>query len=204
MALANVLATQGKHVRGDGPLRSGRTGYGPIRRSAQCGLGMAFRPTEGSSTKRPIAFAARSDRSALALRSFRPGHAAVRSKTATSRRSVVSRMPCGTIPRWSKRISACRPSFDSWCVPDEAVAASRRALQSLPIRRRRSAQWALALQLQGESIAAIAAFRRAWSWTQSDAFGHSNLLYTLNFQPACDPAALFAEHLPGPDAMPNR
>jgi protein O-GlcNAc transferase len=78
--------------------------------------------------------------------------------------------------------------------PDEAVAASRRAIELAPQSAPAFAQWAMALQLQGESAAAIAAYRRAVELDPNDAFGHSNLLYALNFQPACDPAALFAEH----------
>src|SRR5262249_1920197 len=78
--------------------------------------------------------------------------------------------------------------------PDEAEAAATKAIEVAPRASMAVGNLATALQMQGELDGAIAAFRRCVELNPSEAGNHSNLIYTLNFHPAYDPAALLAEH----------
>lgn len=78
--------------------------------------------------------------------------------------------------------------------PDEAEVAARQAVALQPRSHMALGNLATALQMQGDMDGAIAAFRQAVAVNPDDYGNHSNLIYTLNFHPGYDAAALFAEH----------
>ena len=79
--------------------------------------------------------------------------------------------------------------------PDEAVAASRRAVEIDSGSPVAFGYLGNALQAQGDIAGAIAAYRRTLELYPAEAAVHSNLVYALNFDPSYDAPTIFAEHL---------
>ena len=78
--------------------------------------------------------------------------------------------------------------------PDEALAACRQALALKPDYPGALNNFGNALKDQGQLDAAVAAYRQALALAPNDARIHSNLLYTLHFDPACDAHTLADEN----------
>jgi predicted O-linked N-acetylglucosamine transferase (SPINDLY family) len=78
--------------------------------------------------------------------------------------------------------------------PIEAIAAYRQALGINPKDFQACNNLAGLLRSQGRTDEAIVAYRHAIQLQPASAAIHSNLLYTLNFDSASDPPAVFAEH----------
>ncbi len=77
--------------------------------------------------------------------------------------------------------------------PDEAAAHFREALRLKPDFSDAHSNLGNVYRDQMQAAEAIRCYRRALELAPSAAI-HSNLVYTLNFDPAYDPAAIFAEH----------
>ena len=78
--------------------------------------------------------------------------------------------------------------------PIEAIEAYRQALRVNPKDFQACNNLAGLLRSQGRADEAIVAYRHAIQLQPASAAIHSNLLYTLNFDPAFDPPTVFAEH----------
>lgn len=79
--------------------------------------------------------------------------------------------------------------------PDKAEAASRIAVGLQPDSVSAAAHLAAALQAQGDLKGAIAEFRRTLELAPDDISARGSLIHALNFDPACQPPEIFAEHL---------
>jgi protein O-GlcNAc transferase len=77
---------------------------------------------------------------------------------------------------------------------DESVAACLHALDLKPDYATASNNLGNALKDLGQIDDAIAAFRRALEFDPEHAWMHSNLIYTLHYQPGQDASAISAEH----------
>ncbi len=97
-------------------------------------------------------------------------------------------------PRFALAWSNLANTYVGLVRPDECVTAARKALEFEPRSNRAMGNLASGLQLQGDMAGAIDAYRRCLELNQADASNHSNLVYSLNFDPRYDAAALLAEH----------
>ncbi len=192
MALANVLATQGKLSEAMAHFEQAARAR-PDSSAAQCGLGIGFQ-VQGQLDKAADCFRRAIQNDPRCASAYFHLGTVMRSQDRDFEAIGCFQDALRHDPALVEAHLGLSSLFRQLVRPDEAAAASRRALELAPQSASAFAQWALALQLQGESAAAIAAYRRAVELDPSDALGHSNLLYTLNFQPARDAAALFAEH----------
>jgi protein O-GlcNAc transferase len=77
----------------------------------------------------------------------------------------------------------------------EAIGSYRQTLRIDPNDPKASNNVAGLLRSLGSAPEAVAGFRRAVELQPERVEVHSNLLYTLNFDPAYDPPTVFAEHL---------
>jgi predicted O-linked N-acetylglucosamine transferase (SPINDLY family) len=78
---------------------------------------------------------------------------------------------------------------------DEAIACFRRAIELRSDNAIAHSNLGIALQAVGRLDECIAEHRQAVALAADNPGLHSNLLYALNYHPAYDAAALFAEHL---------
>ncbi len=78
--------------------------------------------------------------------------------------------------------------------PDEAIGACRRGIGQNAQVSELHCNLGNACREIGALDEAIGAFREAMRLDPVDPDAHSNLIYTLNLHPDCDPAAVFAEH----------
>jgi predicted O-linked N-acetylglucosamine transferase (SPINDLY family) len=78
--------------------------------------------------------------------------------------------------------------------PDEAIDACRRGIEKDARVPQLHCNLGFSCRELGALDEAIGAFREAVRLDPRDPDAHSNLVYTLNFQPGCQPAMLFAEH----------
>jgi protein O-GlcNAc transferase len=77
---------------------------------------------------------------------------------------------------------------------DEAGDSYRRAIQLAPNNARAFNNFGLALRSKGQLVEASEAFERAIALDARYLEAHSNLLYTLNFDPACDAGTIAEKH----------
>ena len=77
---------------------------------------------------------------------------------------------------------------------DEAEASYRRAIELAPAQAHPLNNMGVLLKESGRLDEAVAAHRRAIALDPDLSAGHSNLLYTLNYDERISPQALFAEH----------
>ena len=98
-------------------------------------------------------------------------------------------------PEYVEAFNNLAVALNTLAEPDAAIEACQRGLELQPNSGQLYANLALAMQAQGRVSEAIAAHRRAVELRPNDSAEHSNLLYSLNFDPACDPRMIFSEHL---------
>jgi protein O-GlcNAc transferase len=79
--------------------------------------------------------------------------------------------------------------------PDLALEACRKGIELTPERPSLYSHLAFALHALARGDEAVAARRRCLEMQPADALEHANLLYGLNFQPRCEAALIFHEHL---------
>jgi predicted O-linked N-acetylglucosamine transferase (SPINDLY family) len=79
--------------------------------------------------------------------------------------------------------------------PDAAIEYCRKGLAIEPTSAALVANMATALQNLGLPDEAVAAARKSVELRPEGVGEHTNLLYKLNFNPACDPPAIYREHL---------